>query len=154
MFIPKHDRLRHKILELLIVNATNDPQQTKTAEQSALTIKSIANILKTEEYQIIQAASKLQTNSEVVADDFGKGQCLYAWTNSGAAYADKKYLKEGRSFVLGRMKDYLSIAVAIAAIFGAVRAIIISKKNESQIQTLQKRLDKVEKLNQPQVQPK
>ena len=157
MFVPKYDRLRHKILHVLVSKSKAEDKRTHLAQDIAVTTEEMAKMLNTTTDEIHHAASKLQINDEVKFDDFGNGECLYAWNNSNTVYADRKYLKEGKNFVFGRIKDYLSVTVSSIAIITAIitttTSLISLLDNHKRIKRLETIVDslKYQKKQEPHI---
>ncbi len=102
LFVPKNDRLRHKILGILLKlskEAEKENNNYINVQESNITTKKLAKILKITEQQVRDITSPMQREQEIRYDDFGEGECLYAWKDCNAVYHEKKYLNLGRDRV-------------------------------------------------------
>ena len=96
MITPKIDRLRHAILEILITKFAYSDRDSINEKEISISSKDLANELGVTVYRIREACAKMMISKEVQFKNFGRGEELFAGENGFPAYAERKYIKEGR----------------------------------------------------------
>lgn len=145
MFVPNDDKLRHKILAAITHHLENSEERQFKLKDVAITTDDLAKKLKTTPIRIRSVTSKMQAIKEVEFDDFGKGEALVLSDNSYPAYADKKYLKEGRKRVNDNIYDIVKwlmpLTLCSIAVYSLIYTITETKRNKQRIEQMQKAID-------------
>lgn len=141
LFVPKNDILRHRILKIISEAAISKPRQYVTEEEIAVPLSIIAKQLNETEEKIQHAALGLANNEADFRYYSGKLH-LAASEETLNVYSTNKYLRQGRTHVLTRIKDYLGITTAIIAIVTSIIALVTAfislTNNQSRIEALEK----------------
>jgi hypothetical protein len=145
LLTPKKERLTHKILGLLVTKANET--ESPTAEKCSITISEICDKFNVSENKIHDALSAPQSAKEIKYDNFGTGDCVYAWDDSGFAYSSKKYLRECHKRVNDNIYDFtkwfVPLSLAFITIYSTIKVQWDNKTNRERIDRLQTKIDSI-----------
>lgn len=133
-------------------------KHTANLREVALSINELSKMLKVSEFEVRQAASLLLMNNEIKEEIINNEVHIGAWENSFVVYSNKKYLREGETRVIGRIKDYLgvtgsTIAIVTAVVTG-VTSVISIISNKKKIEELQVKVTEIQEKVEPASQSK
>jgi hypothetical protein len=151
MLIPKRFSIRHQILSILC-EKLNDVEKVKgkVFKQSLIDVEcsTIAERLGISIKRIHELSSKMQKENEVEFEFLGNVEIIRIRENGIIAFIDRKYLINGRDFVLDSLKKYLAIIsgilLLIIAVITFILNIIDTRQNKNDIQKLEKRIQFLE----------
>jgi hypothetical protein len=145
MFVPKDDKLRYKILSVLVTPIESLSEKYFQESKFAITTEDLAKRLNTIPVKIRRVTSIMQGCKEVRFDDFGNGECLVFGENSYPAYADEKYLKEGRKRINDNIYDIVKwlmpLTLCSIAVCSLIYTITETRRNKQRIELMQQELD-------------
>lgn len=120
MFVPKDDKLRHSILKELLDKAESVNGAKVYADDTSITTIELAKKLNITVEKLHQVTSILLKDGVIEYNNFGNGECLFAWEHSGTAYYEKKYLRQGKKRVNDEISDVTKWVLPIVAIITSI----------------------------------
>jgi hypothetical protein len=158
MFIPKQYIICQKIVDILVERIQSLNKREVNSKETAIKVKDLAHQLHVSETDIAKAAALALVNDEVKQEFIGDEAAMTGWKDIYIAYANRKYLKEGRTLVINRIKDYLNITVTsiaiLTAITTAVTSIVSIQNNRKEIENIKQQLAEIRQKQQLLIQPK
>jgi len=140
LLTPIRDKRRHVILSKLVAQLNNvrDVDSFHFKDISIPLIE-VAQSMDISDQELMLCCSKMIENKEIVFKDWGrtgkgKGQEMYAGEQCMQSFADKKYIKDGNTFVISRIKDYIGIPSAllgfISIVIATCNTVAVSRNKE------------------------
>ncbi len=150
MYAPKSYRIRHEILSFLTKKRTEQSMNEQPLEESQFTITEITNCIKFSESDVDMQLNMLW-HEKLVADNKSTKPKKYMVLAEGMSVASSmKYLNEGKVLNSQLFYNYATgafqILIGLAAIITLSLNIISVDKLETQVTTLQLKLERIEEL--------
>ncbi len=141
---------KHKLLKILAPHNIN-VQSGLINSPLGISFEDIHKKLNVTHEQLLTISSELFDLKEIGYHNAHNVEGLYAEEKGISAYSTKKYLKQYRKSIIDNIKDIIQIVIPVISVIIAYLAITLkietfNKKNEEQINTLEKRLKIIENL--------
>jgi hypothetical protein len=146
LLVPHNDVVRHKVLQTLNIK-TNGQKYSSQSKDWWMPVDELISLSGVSDKDYRTANALLWGNKDIFVDEINGKECVKIAANGMTALNDKKYLKDGRSFIIARIKDYFSITaffitliVAIASVSVAINSLTT---NKTQIRDLQEQVNEL-----------
>ncbi len=157
MFVPKEDRHKHKILEILLAKKAElrGKKNPIPCQDISIHVNEIGKQLNIKPQRVRELESTLVLSQEALyCKATGQTGFLCAWEKGFVAFSERKYLKQGRAYRLSEIKDNLYIIVSTIAIISAIGSLTLYINNIRNIEREVFQLRKeVKEMKNQQSQP-